>query len=320
MSNFEQDVNADVQPAWLFVYFRQIYGERVEIAPDGSTYTVPITDRPYRAESLHYAYSRDARVWTPLNGNFPVLENIAGKYKIRDPFIRRGPDGVYRMLATGGDNGREILYASSEDLINWTDQRTIPIMAAQPGAVSAWAPEFYYDEQKGNYLVFWSSSFGKEGWDHSRIWSARTTDFREFSDPSMLFDPGYTIIDATITESAGVYYMLYKDERFGHEHGEHRYMKVATASALGGPYTVVDDQPVTPTLTEGPSLIYLESSEEWQLSYDHCMANGYGASVSKDLLTWSEVTVCEFPADARHGTILKISGETLGTLLRAFPA
>jgi hypothetical protein len=59
------------------------------------------------------------------------------------------------------------------------------------------------------------------------------------------------VIDATITRHEGTFYLFFKDERFGHKHGgEFRFIKVATAPVLDGPYTVATEA-VTPSITEG---------------------------------------------------------------------
>ncbi|BDI32285.1 hypothetical protein CCAX7_43360 [Capsulimonas corticalis] len=290
---------------WIFSYFRQIYGGRVEVTPNGIE-TVPLTEETMSAESLHLAYSQDGVIWTPLNDNKPVLNSIANQYIIRDPFIRKGLDGWFHLLSTGGATRRDIGYARSRDLIVWEDQRSIPIIQGDERARNAWAPEFHYDEAQRNYFVFWSSSYGSEGWDDSRIFCSRTTDFQTFTPPTVLLDAGYTIIDATIVPANGQWYMIFKDERFGYKHGEHRFMRVASAPALGGPYTVLTDA-ITPQLTEGPALYRPNPNAPWHLAYDYCMADGYGVSISNDLLNWTILPEATFPANARHGSIFEIT-------------
>ncbi|MEO7718390.1 MAG: glycoside hydrolase family 43 protein [Capsulimonas sp.] len=290
---------------WIFSYFRQIYGDRVEITPNGVE-SVLLTEETMSSESLHLAYSDDGVKWTPLNDNKPALNSIAGQYIIRDPFIRKGPDGWFHLVATGGPTRRDIGYARSRDLVTWEDQRYIPIIRGDERARSAWAPEFFYDEDQENYFVFWSTSYGEHGWDDSRIFCARTKDFGTFTPPKILLDAGYTVIDATIVPWNGVWYIIFKDERFGYKHGEHRFMRVATAPALDGPYTVVTEA-ITPQLTEGPSLYRPSESGPWYLAYDYCMANGYGVSVSDDLLNWRILPEADFPVNARHGSVFEIT-------------
>ena len=87
---------------WLFSYFRQRYDSRVEIDAHGHPYNVLLPD-PMHVEQLHLALSTDGRHWNPLNDGRPVWEQ-----RLRDPFLQRGPDGVWRLVATGRDSSRTI--------------------------------------------------------------------------------------------------------------------------------------------------------------------------------------------------------------------
>ena len=301
--------------AWILAYFRQIYQSRVEVGREG-LYHVPLSEEDLCVERLHLAYSRDAVHWTALNGNQPIPLDPAGRWRLRDPFVQRGPHGNFHLVATGGDTAHDILYARSKDLISWEGPRSVPVVSDVPTARNAWAPEWIYDHERGDYFVHWSSSSGSHGWDDSRIWCARTRDFASFSQPVVLFDPSYTVIDSTVVAHEGAFYLLFKDERFGYEHGEHRHIKVATSPALDGPYTVVTGA-VTPSITEGPAVLRRPDASGWYLLYDHCMDDRYGLSASDDLLNW-EAVGSEFPPNARHGSVVRVSETELSALLRQF--
>lgn len=296
---------------WLLAYFRQIYTHRVDLTADGVE-LFPLSSRELLIESLHLAYSYNGRQWTPLNRNQPVM-SATDEQRIRDPYVGRGHDGEFHIVATGGSANTSMFYARSSNLIDWIDQRSLPVMESVPGARNVWAPEFIFDPQHNNYLLYWSSSCGRHGWDESRIWCARTDDFQTFSAPQVLFDPGYTVIDATIVSQEDNYYMFFKDERFGHLHGEHRYIQVATSSKLEGPYTCVTDA-ITPSITEGPAVIHSPDLNQWYLMYDHCMDNRYGLSVSHDLLNWQVVDDVDFPPNARHGSTFGVTESELSKL------
>ncbi|MBW3622718.1 MAG: glycoside hydrolase family 43 protein [Armatimonadetes bacterium] len=301
--------------AWMLAYFRQIYRDRVEITPEGVK-IVPLTDEKLCVEALHLAYSRDGRRWTALNGNRPVRPETK-EWRVRDPVLARGPDGRFHLVATGGESRRGMLYSTSPDLIDWEPPRTLPVMDSDPEARNVWAPEWVWDEAQGNYFLFWSSSHGRHGWDDSRIWCARTPDFRTFTPPRLLFDPGFTVIDASLVRHEGTWFMFFKDERFGCVHGEHRFIKVATAPQLDGPYEI-QGGPVTPSITEGPAVFRPDESGPWFLLYDHCMDNHYGLSVSEDLLRWEESGEAEFPPNARHGSVFPVAEGELDALLERF--
>jgi hypothetical protein len=299
------------QPAFLLAYFRQVYGGRVEVAPDGSVVVVPLTGEKVCDETLHLAWSHDGLHWTPLNDNRSVLPDLF----VRDPFVARGPDGLFHLVGTGGGDRRGLVYTRSADLLNWEPPRTVPVMASVERARNVWAPEWLWDEGSAEYFVYWSSSFGEHGWDDSRIWCARTPDWETWTTPRVLFDPGYTVIDATIVRGDdGRFYMAFKDERFGHKHGgEFRFIKVSVSDKLSGPYETVTDA-VTPRLTEGPAVFRPAPGGPWHLVCDHCMANGYGAFASDDLLSWRPVEDAAFPYAARHGSVLAVSEDELAAL------
>jgi hypothetical protein len=302
---------------WLFAYFRQIYSHRVEVVPEGLDH-VWLTDEELSVEALHLAFSYDGLHWTALNGNQPVLPVATRHERVRDPFIRRGLDGAFHLLATGGSAATDISYARSGDLIHWEERRALPVMGSVARARNAWAPEFVIDHAHHDYFVFWSTSSGAHGWDDSRIWCARTPDFRTFSTPRVLFDPGFTVIDATIVPFQNRFYLFFKDERFGYAHGEHRFIQVAVAPELEGPYTAVAGA-VTPSITEGPAIMRGPEDDRWYLFYDHCMDNCYGASVSDDLLHWQVIDGTEFPPNARHGSVFPVSEVELAALRSRFP-
>ncbi len=301
------------RPIGLLAYFRQVYDGRVEQTPEGIV-VVPLTDVKVREETLHLAWSRDAFHWTPLNDN----KSVWPEQFVRDPFVARGADGWFRLVGTGNGGSTKMLYARSRDLISWEDVRFLSGMDNVEGARNVWAPEFVFDAARGDYLVYWSSSHGKEGWDDSRIWCARTRDFQSLSEPRVLLDPGYTVIDASIVQHDGTFQMFVKDERFGYLHGEHRFIQIATAPHLDGPYEVVTEA-ITPQLSEGPFAFWLEERQGWMLIYDRCMENRYEALFSRDLQNWEEQKV-QFPLDARHASVLRISEAELETLQEKFGA
>jgi hypothetical protein len=315
----DQQDSATNETILAFAYFRQVYPNRVEIGPDGETYEVPLTDRPFCDAALHLALSKDGRRWTPLNDNRPTLPDTDGGSRfIRDPFIARGPDGFFHLIGTGGKSRRGCVYQRSRDLITWEEARTLPLMETVPRAVNVWAPEWRFDHGRGQYFVYWSSSFGRRGWDDSRIWCAWTGDWQTFSPPRLLLDPGYTVIDATIVPAGGQYHLFFKDERFGHAHGEHRFIKRAVAPSLEGPYDIHGADPITPQLTEGPAVYADPVVEGWLLAFDFCMANGYGLYRSPDLLDWTPDESAAFPPDARHGSVFPITMREREALLATF--
>lgn len=313
---------------YMLTYFRQRYPTRVEITAEGKVVEVPLPD-PMQVEKLHIALSADGKHWTPLGGNSPVWEQ-----QMRDPYVRRGPDGVWRLLATGGgrrpdrqQTGPSCLYATSDDLIHWKVVDLLPLMKDvrndKGGMVrNIWAPEWFYDKENGDYILVWSSSFEDAGWKDSRLWYCRTRDWKEFTPAKVLFDPPYSVIDGTLIENGGRYYLFHKEEEFGELTGERRAIRLAVSDDLEGPYTIIEGPlnggQIVPVITEGPSVTAAIGGEGWLLYYDFCMTDRFGVSYSGNLTDWSAIEDASFPSEARHGTVSVISHDQAEKLIGAY--
>lgn len=111
-------------------------------------------------DGLHLAYSLDGLTWTPLNHGKSFLIPTVGKDRLmRDPSICQAPDGTFHMVWTSSWTDRIIGYASSPDLIHWSEQRSIPVMMHEPAAHNCWAPELFYDEPSQTYYIFGQRPF-----------------------------------------------------------------------------------------------------------------------------------------------------------------
>lgn len=60
---------------------------------------------------------------------------------MRDRWICRGPDGIFHMVWTTSWGQRGIGLAHSRDLISWSEQKFVEVMAHEPKAMNCWAPE-----------------------------------------------------------------------------------------------------------------------------------------------------------------------------------
>ena len=105
-------------------------------------------------DGLHLAYSYDGLNWLPLHGGRSYLTPAVGKDKLmRDPSICQSPDGTFHMVWTSSWTDRIIGYASSRDLVHWSEQQAIPVMMHEPDAHNCWAPELFYDEPSQTYYI-----------------------------------------------------------------------------------------------------------------------------------------------------------------------
>jgi len=265
-------------------------------------------------DGLHLAWSRDGYRWTDLKRVF--LKPQVGKSKLlRDPCIVRGPDGTFHMVWTPGWWERGIGYASSRDLVHWSHQRYLPVMAHEPKARNAWAPELFYDQATSQFLIFWASTIpGRfpatdgQGDHNHRIYCTTTRDFSTFSKTRLFFDPGFNVIDATILRAGEQHVMVLKDERKGK-----KTLRLAFSRRAEGPYERVTE-PFTTDWVEGPSAIRIGG--EWLVYFDHyARPHYYGAVRSADLESWTDVSKqMRFPPGHRHGTVLKVPRSILDGL------
>jgi hypothetical protein len=317
--------------SWVFAYFRQRYEGRVEVDAEGRTRQVPLPN-PMKDEYLHLALTTDGRHWEALNANRPVWNQW-----LRDPFVGRGPDGLWHLLATGGRRiskpgqtnlGPACLYATSADLVKWENARSLNLMQgvrdeAGRAARNIWAPEWFLDRATGEFVLLWSSSFEDAGWKRSQLWFSRTRDWQTFAPAKILFSAPYSVIDGTLIEHGGTYYLFHKEEEFGAKTGERRAIRLATAPRLEGPYDLYEGPlnhgQIAPVITEGPCVMPDPEKPGWLLLYDYCMSDGYGISSSSDLVHWSIEKSVSLPPDARHGSVAHLTGAEAAELRARFP-
>ena len=272
-------------------------------------------------DGLHLAYSRDGYHYNALKNNQSFLTpQVADDKLMRDPCIIKGPDKQFHMVWTVSWNDRGIGYASSKDLIHWSEQQFIPVMEQEPSALNCWAPEIFYDKDNERYLIYWATTIPgrfKEGdtqgdakYNH-RLYYTTTKDFKTFSATKLLYDEGFNVIDATIKKIGGIYYMFLKDET---KKPAKKHIRIATSETLTGGYKLASD-PTSPDWVEGPTVTQID--ENWVVFYDEYRRHHMGAISSKDLKHWTVINdKISFPEGTRHGTVFKVSESVLDKLLK----
>jgi beta-galactosidase len=250
-------------------------------------------------EALHLASSDDGLTWTALNANRAILHADVGQRSVRDPFIRCCEDGWFHLVCTDSWNSPDILHARSRDLVEWEPWEILPVMRGVPNACNAWAPEYVYVPDRRSYMLFWSSI--TEPAEHQRIWCCETPDFRVISEAGVLFDPGHSVIDATLIPDGDRHVLIYKDERGRNAPGtDFKAMRSATGRSLNGPF-IPEGGLITEPLTEGPT-VFLHG-DSYLMLYDFFLDGRWGASQSEDLLTWRSIPGLTVPFEARHGSV-----------------
>jgi len=264
-------------------------------------------------DGLHYAYSEDGLQWKALFNDSIILRPTVSNDKLfRDPCIIKGADGLYHMVWTVSWNDKGIGYASSKDLVHWSEQEFLPVMQNEDSARNTWAPEITYDPVKKNYMIYWASTItgrfpqkdtaAESGYNH-RIYYVTTKDFKNFSKTKLLYEPGFSVIDASIVPDGKQWLMFLKNET---RYPVEKNIRVATAKNLEGPYSK-PGAPITGKYwAEGPTAIKING--QWMVYFDKYRDHKYGAVTSTDLVHWTDVSdKVSFPAGVRHGTAFKIS-------------
>lgn len=270
-------------------------------------------------DGLHLAYSEDGYKWEALKKDTSFLTPEVGKDKLmRDPCIIKGGDGLYHMVWTVSWTDKGIGYASSKDLINWSKQEFIPVMAHEKDARNTWAPEITFDEKENEYMIYWASTIeGKftetqseeeKGHNH-RIYYTTTKDFKKFTRTKLLFEPGFNVIDATILKQEKGFVMFLKDET---RKPVQKNIKIAYSKSLTGPYSKAS-APITGNYwAEGPTAIKIDGF--LVVYFDKYTQKKYGA-IKETTNGWEDISdKISFPSGTRHGTVLRVSEEVLTQL------
>ncbi|MBR7719921.1 glycoside hydrolase family 43 protein [Microvirga sp. SRT04] len=271
-------------------------------------------------DGLHLASSRDGYTWTALKRDSSFLRPaVAHDRLMRDPCILRGADGRFHMVWTVSWQDKGIGYATSKDLIHWSEQQFLPVMAHEPGARNAWAPEISYDASTKTYLIYWASTISgqfpetqspaENGYNH-RIYATSTPDFKTFTPTKLLYEPGFNVIDASIQPDGQRFVMFLKDET---REPVQKNLRVAFSDQMAGPYGKAS-APITGSYwAEGPTAVKL--GREWLVYFDKYREHKYGAVKSADLTTWTDVSdQVRVPAGLRHGTIFRVTTKELKLL------
>ncbi len=268
-------------------------------------------------ESVHFAVSSDGYNFSALNENKPVIKQALGKKCMRDPYIFRGQDGIFRIIATdmrsydGWASNNSMVMWESEDLINWKNERIFDFSQFDEtkSADRVWAPQVIFDKKKNEYMIYWSNQ-NKDDDLSTVIWCIYTADFESFTTrPRLLFKPksGMAGIDGDIIEKDGKFYLFEADEA---KNG----ICVQVSDTPDGEYTETENNKISvaDVPLEGGCIYWNEITQKYILIADRFRNGGYFMQESDDLLNYKEVEKEKFSLDhlnPRHGSMMIISDE-----------
>ncbi len=260
--------------------------------------------------SLHFALSRDGYSFTDVNNGNPIIagDTIAEQKGIRDPYIYRGPDGMFYMALTdlhiyaqkaglrntewerdgkqfGWGNNRGIVLLKSKDLLNWS-HTVLRVDRAYPELDSigcAWAPELIWDKKRNKMMMYFTMHFGNG--TNKLYYAYMNKSFTSFDTrPELLFKyPGnQSCIDGDITQVGDKYRLMYVAWEKGSSG-----VKQAISSTLIRGYqydsTWVDPEPGA---CEAPTVFKRIGEQKWILMYDvfSVKPNNMGFSETTDFV------------------------------------
>ncbi|MET9441224.1 glycoside hydrolase family 43 protein [Streptomyces sp. NPDC006610] len=237
--------------------------------------------------------------------DFRLLRSAAYRppaHRIRDASILKHTDGLYYLVyttRTWQDTSTTIGFARSADRLDWTFLYDHPVPIA--GLSRAWAPEWFVDAD-GSVHVIVSCSTADNQWIFTpyRMRAANSA-LTAWSPPVALTGIGANRIDTFIVRTGSTYHAFPKNETT-------KYIEYATASSLGGPYTVhrTGDWAGWGGTREGPALIRLDNGA-WRIFFDGYGDGSYYYSDSHDTFaTWTAPRrLPGISGTARHFTVLK---------------
>ncbi|GAB3162304.1 family 43 glycosylhydrolase [Myceligenerans halotolerans] len=302
------------------------------------------TGNSLAGENIYFAASEgnNALDWNELNGGQPVLTSEYGEEGLRDPFLIRSPEGdTFYLIATDLSIGsgtswdeaqrqgsKHIEVWESHDLVNWSEQRHVRV--APDTAGNTWAPEAYYDDTLGAYIVFWASKLYAEddpdhtGSTYNRMLYATTRDFVTFSEPQIWQD-GISRIDSTVIEDDGVFHRFTKDEGAGTTGCSDIIQE--TSTTLRAPleeWTAIDScigRDAGTSAVEGPTIFESNPGDvngggTHYLFVDEYGGRGYIPLETENIANggWSVASDYDLPASPRHGTVIPVTADELAGL------
>lgn len=277
-------------------------------------------------DGLHLAYSYNGLNWTALNDGKSFLTPAVGKDKLmRDPSICQSPDGTFHIVWTSSWTDRIIGYASSTDLVQWSEQKAIPVMMHEETAHNCWAPELFYDEPSQTYYIFWATTIpgrhkevatseSEKGLNH-RMYYVTTKDFRTFSDTKMFFNPDFSVIDAAIVKvpKQEELIMIVKNEN---SNPPEKNLRVTRTKDISKGFPTEVSAPITGNYwVEGPAPLYV--GDTLYVYFDKYRDHRYGAVRSTDNgKTWEDISErVTFPKGIRHGTAFTVDTSVVKALI-----
>ncbi|MGN0242872.1 MAG: family 43 glycosylhydrolase [Lachnospiraceae bacterium] len=290
-------------------------------------------------ESIYLAVSEDGLNWTEINRKRPVFTSTLGTKGLRDPYIIRSNEGdKYYILATDlkiantswGDamqrGSKSIIIYESDDLVTWSEPRMVQVAFDTAG--SAWAPEAAYNEETGEYVVFWSSNTSEDNFAKYRVYYATTRDFYTFSDPVLYTEIDNTSkIDLSVIKAQDKYFRFSSIAANTDAYPEYPngHILMESSDTLLGEWSDVSssslDGQSSSHAVEGPECFKFNGEDKWCVLVDYYGGSGYYPLITNDLSS-AEFEIPEsydMPDGARHGAVIPLTKTEYDNVVAGYP-
>ena len=184
-------------------------------------------------------------------------------------------------------------------------------------AVNVWAPDIFYENETKEFYIVWASTvpfkFEKgieDEYNNHRLYYTKTKDFVNFTKAELLYDPGFSSIDATIVKRGhNDYVLVFKDNT-----RNARNILAAFGKTPAGPFSNSTER-FTEMYTEGPTV--MKVGNDWLIYFDAYRKKTYEAAATKDFKQFTSIAEkIQVPTGHKHGTIVKVHKDVLMRLLK----
>ena len=257
-------------------------------------------------KGLYLACSDNGLNWRSLGG--PFLIHTAEPTAFDGSFLAHDDSGVFNYIWPFG--GRGVLavgYTNSNNLTACSDSKLIELKS-HLDALDIVKPKLFYDSDNSQYILSWASTINKNYFqcyqepdgDNPRIWYVTTKDFNTFSQPKILFEPGYSVEDAVLVKYKSGYALIHEDSRKCFQ-----TLCTAFGSSATGPWT---------TVTNGLPLEYCQNPAAINVNGQYLVYCQKGPNQSASLLitndfdTWTDASkYLSFPDDYKVCSIIEVN-------------
>ena len=176
-----------------------------------------------------FALSQNGNYWRDLFDSGEVFDTK--KYTttggMRDAYVCRSQKGNFLLAGTdmtsslGWTSNHRMTFMRSNDLVHWDKMVSIDLeseenlkalgLSSADDMTAAWAPQIIFDPVTQKYMAYYSVGFPDR---HRIYYSLFDEDLTGWTEPRVLFDPGFDVIDADIVwnDVDQRYQMVFKRE------------------------------------------------------------------------------------------------------------